>query len=130
LLLQANLAYADDTPVDEMRDQRMNFQPSRCRDRPVADSLAAWALMKEGKAEDTCIRVRMDYAHVNGCLRDPVAYRCNPTPHHRTGTTFKAYPTYDFACPFVDSIEGVTHALRTSEYRDREVTKSHPPWEQ
>lgn len=75
--------------------------------------------MLSGGETTYCIRAKLDMSNKVKCLRDPVFYRTKDVPHHRTGDRYKAYPTYDFACPIIDSIEGVTHALRTLEYRDR-----------
>ncbi|KAL4927772.1 glutamate--tRNA ligase GUS1 [Aspergillus undulatus] len=114
-------AYADDTDQETMRDQRMKGEPSKRRDASVEDNLARFEEMAKGTEEGTrwCLRAKMSVDNPNKAMRDPVIYRCNPAPHHRTGTAYKAYPTYDFCCPIIDSIEGVTHALRTIEYRDR-----------
>ncbi|KAJ9191282.1 hypothetical protein DTO164E3_8909 [Paecilomyces variotii] len=118
-LIRLGKAYADNTPKEVMGEQRGNGIPSACRDMSVEDSLAQFEKMKAGSAMEWCIRAKISVDNPVKCLRDPVIYRCNLQPHHRTGTTWKIYPTYDFCAPFLDSLEGVTHALRTNEYRDR-----------
>lgn len=123
LLIKAGHMYADDTPVDQMREERMHGIESKCRNRSVQENMRIFQEMMVASEEGlrNCMRIKMDMTAANKALRDPVAYRCNLTHHWRTGETYKVYPTYDFACPFVDSLEGVTHALRTSEYTAREA---------
>jgi glutamyl-tRNA synthetase len=69
--------------------------------------------------------VNLDMQDPNKSLWDPVYYRCNTDPHHRVDSKYKVYPTYDFACPFVDALEGVAHALRSSEYHDWNAQYHH-----
>ncbi|KAF3926787.1 hypothetical protein ABW21_db0209615 [Orbilia brochopaga] len=122
-MIKEGKAYCDDTVQEQMRDERFKGIASRNRDRPVAESLQIFTEEMKNATETgrkNCVRAKISIDDPNKALRDPVIYRCNPDiPHHRTGNTWKLYPTYDFACPIVDSIEGVTHALRTTEYRDR-----------
>lgn len=126
-------AYADDNEHEAMTAEKRKGLPSKRRDRPVEESLAMFKEMHAGTSlgKKHCIRARIKFDSLNGALRDPVIYRFphvkdahgnrldKAIAHHRTGWTWKIYPTYDFACPVVDSIEGVTHALRTTEYADR-----------
>lgn len=127
-LISKGKAYAEDTPPEIQKVTRRDRMPSACRDRPVAESLRLLKEMRDGTelGKQHCIRARITYDSSNGSMRDPIIYRFpswdkdeTPRPHHRTGWAWKIYPTYDFACPLVDSIEGVTHALRTTEYADR-----------
>lgn len=115
-------AYCDDTPLEQMREERMVGDASQRRTRSVEENLHIFTEeMKNGTETGlkNCLRAKIDYTNPNKALRDPVVYRCNLTPHHRTGTQWKMYPTYDFCVPVVDALEGVTHSLRTNEYRDR-----------
>ena len=122
-MLAEGKAYVDDTPVEEMRKQRMDGTESAARKNSVAENQRRWAEMKAGTDYGTkCVmRAKISMKTPNKCMRDPAMYRCKPGEvHHKTGDKYKVYPTYDFACPIVDALEGVTHALRTTEYKDRE----------
>lgn len=121
-LIEKGLAYCDDTDPEEMKLQRNQRQESANRTNSVEKNLQQWANMIEGneQGQKCCVRLKIDMKSNNGCMRDPTIYRCKPEEHVRTGNKYKVYPTYDFACPIVDSIEEVTHALRTTEYHDRD----------
>ncbi|KAJ2714986.1 glutamate--tRNA ligase [Coemansia spiralis] len=120
-LIEQGQAYVDDTDQETMREERKEGIASKSRDLPVADNLARFEQMRRGTAfgQTCCVRAKISADCPNKAMRDPVIYRFNATPHHRTGSQWKIYPTYDFCCPIVDSLEGVTHALRSMEYRDR-----------
>lgn len=121
-LIKEGKAFVDDTPAEQMKNEREQKIESKNRNNSVEKNLQLWDEMKKGSAIgiQNCVRAKIDMQSTNGCMRDPTIYRCKPEPHPRTGTKYKVYPTYDFACPIVDAIENVTHVLRTMEYHDRD----------
>ncbi|XP_045887851.1 bifunctional glutamate/proline--tRNA ligase isoform X1 [Micropterus dolomieu] len=121
-LLSEGKAYIDNTPPEQMKQEREQRTESKCRNNTVEQNMKMWSEMKAGTefGQTCCMRAKIDMNSNNGCLRDPTLFRCKNASHPRTGNTYKVYPTYDFACPIVDSLEGVTHALRTTEYHDRD----------
>ncbi|XP_059610476.1 bifunctional glutamate/proline--tRNA ligase [Phlebotomus argentipes] len=121
-LLKDEKAYVDDTDPEQMKKEREQRTKSANWSNSVEKNLSLWQEMINGSAlgQKCCVRAKIDMNSPNGCLRDPTIYRCKNEPHPRTGTQYKVYPTYDFACPIVDAIEGVTHTLRTTEYHDRD----------
>ncbi|XP_037079288.1 bifunctional glutamate/proline--tRNA ligase-like, partial [Pollicipes pollicipes] len=121
-LIKEGRAYVDDTGPEQMKTEREQMVESVNRGSTPERNLQLWREMLAGSevGQRCCVRAKIDMKSFNGCMRDPTIYRCKPEPHVRTGTKYKAYPTYDFCCPIVDSLEGVTHALRTTEYHDRD----------
>jgi len=114
--------YVDTQTGEEISAQRKNRQPSPNRDQSIEKNLALFDEMLKGSdvGVKCVVRAKMDPTSDVGCLRDPNMFRCVTDAHYRTGKKYNAYPLYDFACPIIDSIEGVTHALRSNEYHDRD----------
>ena len=112
-LIKRSRAYTDDTLQEQMREERMNGIASKHRDDSIEDNLAHFAAMQTGSEDGLrwCLRAKISVDNPNKAMRDPVIYRCNLEPHHRTGTTWKIYPGYDFACPIVVSYLQVCKAV-------------------
>ncbi|HOI81137.1 MAG: glutamine--tRNA ligase/YqeY domain fusion protein [Thermovirgaceae bacterium] len=123
-LIRAGKAYVDHQTAEEIRKTRGTLKEpgvgSPYRDRPVEENLELFRKMKEGHfAEGECVlRARIDMAHPNLNMRDPVMYRILHQSHHRTGDKWCVYPMYDFAHGYEDAIEGITHSICTLEFED------------
>jgi glutaminyl-tRNA synthetase len=123
-LVNAGKAYVDDLPADKITEYRGNLtKPGRnspYRDRSVEENLDLLARMKAGEFPDgqKVLRAKIDMAHPNLNMRDPVMYRILHASHHRTGDTWCIYPMYDWAHGLEDSIEGITHSICTLEFEN------------
>lgn len=121
-LIDKGLAYVDDSTSEEMA--AMKGTPSEpgkdspYRNRSIEENRDLFVRMKNGEFPDgsKTLRVKIDMAHINMLMRDPILYRIKHAHHHRTGSTWCIYPMYDFAHGQSDSIEEVTHSICTLEF--------------
>ena len=121
-LIKRGLAYVDDQSLEEIRKNRGTVQtpgtPSPWRNRSVEENLDLFERMKNGEFPDgtKVLRAKIDMAHSNMQMRDPIMYRILHAHHHRTGDKWNIYPMYDFAHGESDSIENITHSICTLEF--------------
>ena len=123
-LIRDGKAYVDSLSADQIREYRGTLtepgRPSPYRARPAEESLDLFRRMRAGEFADGAhvLRARIDMASPNVNMRDPILYRIRHAHHHRTGDAWCIYPTYDYAHPLSDAIEGITHSLCTLEFED------------
>lgn len=121
-LIKKGLAYVDDSTADEIAAMKGSptepGKDNQYRGRSVEENLSLFTGMKEGKYKDgeKVLRAKIDMAHTNMLMRDPIIYRIKHAHHHRTGNKWCIYPMYDFAHGQSDSIEHITHSICTLEF--------------
>ena len=126
-LIKQGLAYVCDLNQKEISEYRGTLtepgKNSPYRDRSVEENLQLFENMKNGMYQEgeKVLRAKIDMAHPNINMRDPVLYRIIYTSHHRHGNKWCIYPMYDFAHPLQDAFEGVTHSLCSLEYDNHRV---------
>ena len=121
-LIRKGKAYVDDQSQEDIRLNRGTVtvpgKESPWRNRSVEENLDLFARMRAGEFADgeKVLRAKIDMAHPNMLLRDPIMYRILHSEHHRTGDKWCIYPMYDYAHGQSDSIEGITHSICTLEF--------------
>jgi len=121
-LIEKGFAYVDDSTSEEIATMKGTpteaGKDSPYRNRSVEENLDLFQQMKAGAFPDgsRTLRAKIDMAHSNMLMRDPILYRIKHAHHHRTGDAWCIYPMYDFAHGQSDSIENVTHSICTLEF--------------
>jgi len=122
-LIKEGKAYVDNQTSEQIAEQKGTpTEPgvnSPNRDRSVTENLELFEKMKSGElAEGThVLRAKIDMKHVNMHMRDPIMYRILHKAHHRTGTTWKIYPMYDWTHGESDYLENISHSICTLEFK-------------
>ncbi len=107
---------------EEVKRLRMEMRPCACRGKTPEENAGGWKKMLDGgfKEGEATLRLKGTLDSWNTAMRDPTLFRIIETPHYRQGTKYRVWPTYDFEACVSDSLQGITHALRSKEYELRD----------
>lgn len=120
-LIQQNNAYICTCSADQIKEGRYHKKPCACRNQPTDETKELWKqLISTSELSGAILRLKADMNSDNTAMRDPTLFRVIEKPHPLQGTTYRVWPTYDFAGAIEDSISGVTHPFRTKEYELRD----------
>ena len=131
-LIEQGDAYVCDLTADEVSEYRGTAstdgdrtvtppgRESPYRNRSVEENLDLFRRMRAGEFPDgsRTLRAKIDMAHPNLNMRDPVLYRILRATHHRQGDAWCIYPTYDWTHGQSDAIEGITHSTCSLEFEN------------
>ncbi|MCL2570130.1 MAG: glutamine--tRNA ligase [Firmicutes bacterium] len=126
-LIKKGLAYVDFQTADEISKNRGTLTSpgidSPFRNTGIQENMELFQKMRDGEfADGHCVlRAKIDMAHGNMNMRDPVMYRIMREKHYRTGDTWCIYPLYDFAHPLSDAFENISHSICSLEYDDHRI---------
>lgn len=120
-LIKHNKAYVDFSSSELIKTNRKNGIESEYRNKSIDWNLNEFNNMLSGKYKENeaVLRLKIDMNHINGTLRDPIAYRIKFTPHYKTGNKYCVYPTYDYSHGIVDALENITYSYCTMEFYSR-----------
>lgn len=120
-IINVGRAYVCTCQLSSIKQNRAQGKECDCRSLSIEESIQRWLKMfKKYKMGDAVLRFKGDMKSLNTVLRDPTLFRIIDATHPLKGNQYRVWPTYDFSAPIEDSLDGVTHALRTKEYELRD----------
>ncbi len=121
-LIRRNFAYVCSCSPEDIKSNRLNAIACECTNKSIENNLSEFESMIAGNYDQNqaILRYRGNMASLNTAMRDPTLFRViKGGQHPKVGSKYSLWPTYDFAAPIEDSLDGVTHAFRTKEYELR-----------
>jgi glutamyl-tRNA synthetase len=122
ILIKMKGAYVCTCAAEKVKTLRSEGIGCEHKNESVEQALRKWNEMLAGKFDENeaTLRFNGDMSDANTAIRDPVLFRIKKHVHYRQGNKYVVWPTYDFNTPIIDSVKGVTDAIRSKEYELRD----------